>query len=121
MTEEQMVPGTEMTTEQFADEFVARMETLEDGTPSAEKADSWAKEQLGGEPTDEIKAMLTPAILNKLNEGQAVEATAASEDSPEAPVSDSQDDSTEAASTPAEDTENASEDNTEASEGDEDK
>ena len=75
MSEEQMVPGTEMTTEQFADEFVARMDTAEDGTPSAEKADAWAKEQLGGEPTDEIKAMLTPAILTKLNEQHTVEAT----------------------------------------------
>lgn len=107
MSEEQMVPGTEMTTEQFADEFVARMDTAEDGTPSAEKADAWAKEQLGGEPTDEIKAMLTPAILTKLNEQHTVEAT----------VSDSEDDQAEEGTTPADTTENASEDDTERSEG----
>tara|TARA_B100002049_G_scaffold236855_1_gene224887 strand:- start:3052 stop:3375 length:324 start_codon:yes stop_codon:yes gene_type:complete len=107
MSEEQMVPGTEMTTEQFADEFVARMDTAEDGTPSAEKADAWAKEQLGGEPTDEIKAMLTPAILTKLNEQHTVEAT----------VSDSESDQAEEGTTPADTTENASQDDTERSEG----
>lgn len=118
MSEVQYVPGTEMTTEQFADEFVARMDTAEDGTPSAEKADAWAKEQLGGEPTDEVKAMLTPAILTKLNEQHTVEATSQpSENGAERLESDSQDDSAEPASTPAEDTENASQDDTERSEG----
>ena len=113
------IPGTELDVDTFAEDFVSRIETSDQGM-NATEADAWAKEQLGGEPTDEQKAAVTPAILTKLDEKmkseQAVEAPAASEDGVNTSESSSDADSTEEATTPADNSENAAESVTEASE-----
>ena len=90
MSEEQTyVPGTELTEEQFVDEYMTRVKVDVDGIDPTE-ADEWAKENANlGEMTLNMKSSISQAVVEKASELYA-ELQPTTEQAVEASVSDSE-------------------------------
>lgn len=90
MTEEQKyVPGTELTEDQFVEEYMTRVKVDVDGVDPTE-ADEWAKENANlGEMTLNMKSRISQAVVEKASELYA-EVQSAPEVAVERSVSDSE-------------------------------
>lgn len=95
MSEEQTyVPGTELTEDQFVEEYMTRVKVDVDGVDPTE-ADEWAKENANlGEMTLNMKASISQAVVEKASELYA-EVQANQESTPEVAVEASVSDSEE--------------------------